>query len=232
MVGVDDHAANHMEVDMSASLRDHISLERQELADVLSGLSARNWEEPTLCVGWGVRDVVAHVTMPFRYSTVRFGAELVRAWGRFNVMADRCARRDAAAMSTADLVAVVRDNVDHPWKPPGGGYEGALTHEVIHGLDYTVPLGVDRRVPEDRLRLVLHDADTPKARKFFGIALAGVALVADDMDWSLGSGDPVHGAAQHLLLALCGRRLPAGLLRGLPAERFTSSTPQLRRGSK
>ena len=137
-------------------------------------------------------------------------------------MADRCARRDAAAMSTADLVAAVRNNADHPWKPPGGGYESALTHEVIHGLDYTVPLGINRRVPKDRLRIVLRDADTPKARKFFGIDLTGIRLIADDMDWSRGSGEPMRGAAQHLLLVMCGRRLPAGLLRGEPAECFTS----------
>jgi len=207
---------------LTASLRDHISGERQRLADVLSDLSEQRWHEATLCDGWRVRDVVAHVTMPFRYSTARFGVELVKARGRFNVMADRCARRDAAEMSTSDLVAAVRDNVDHPWKPPGGGYESALTHEVIHGLDYTVPLGIDRRVPQDRLQVVLQDADTPKARKFFGVDLAGVALVADDMAWSRGSGEPVHGAAQHLLLVLCGRRLSPGLLRGLPAARFTS----------
>jgi uncharacterized protein (TIGR03083 family) len=206
---------------LTASLRDHISLERQELADVLSGLSAQRWQESTLCAGWNVRDVVAHVTMPFRYSTARFAAELVKARGRFNVMADRCARRDAASMSAADLVAAVHDNADHPWKPPGGGYESALTHEVIHGLDYTVPLGVDRRVPQDHLRIVLHDADTPKARKFFRVDLTGVQLVADDMDWSRGSGEPIHGAAQHLLLVMCGRRIPAALLRGQPADRFT-----------
>ncbi|WP_371676358.1 hypothetical protein [Streptomyces sp. NBC_01276] len=46
--------------------------------------------------------------------------------------------------------------------------------------------------------------------------LTGIRLCADDIDWSHGSGDPVHGRAQDLLLVLFGRRLPAGTLNGGP----------------
>ncbi len=203
-----------------SEVRAMIAAERRDLADVLGGLPDRSWDMPTLCSGWRVREVVAHMTMPFRYSTLRFVAEIARSGGRFHRMADRCARRDAS-MEPDEFVSVLRDNATYPWKPPGGGFEGALTHDVVHGLDITVPLGIGRRVPEDRLRTVLVGLSTPKTLKYFGADLDGVELRADDVDWSFGAGTPLSGTAQDLLLVLCGRRLPAGLLHGEPSARFT-----------
>jgi uncharacterized protein (TIGR03083 family) len=203
-------------------IQEAIAAERRELAGVLAGLAARSWDTPTLCAGWRVREVVAHMTMPFRYSTARFVAEVLKSGGKFNRMADRCARRDAAA-ATDDLVAALRDNATYPWKPPGGGFEGALTHDVIHGLDFTVPLGSARRVPEERLRIVLQTITKPSTLKHFGVDLTGIELQADDIDWSFGSGTQVSGSAQDLALVLCGRKLPDGQLRGGPGTRFTNS---------
>lgn len=188
------------------ALREAIAAERRELADVLAGLPARAWDEPSLCAGWRVREVVAHMTMPFRYSLERFGEEMARSGGDFTAMSDRVARQDAGAMSPAELTAALRDNAGHPWQPPGGAPEAPLTHDVIHGLDFTVPLGVGRRVPGDRLRLVLDAVTSAVALGHFGVDLTGVRLVADDLDWSFGAGEPLSGAAQDLLLMIAGRR--------------------------
>ena len=203
-------------------LQNAIAGERRELAGVLAGLSARSWDTPTLCAGWRVREVVAHTTMPFRYAGPRFVLELLRSRGDFARMADRCARRDAAAMSTDELTRAVADNAEFPWRPPGGGFPAALTHEVVHGLDWTVPLGIDRQVPGERLRIVLDQLSGPRALKHFGANLRGVELVADDLDWRFGSGTPLSVAAQDLALVLAGRRLPAGRLLGRPAEQFSA----------
>jgi uncharacterized protein (TIGR03083 family) len=199
-----------------------IAAERRDLADVLSGLPPGSWDAPTLCAGWRVREVVAHMTMPFRYSTARFITEMARSRGNFHRMADRCARRDAA-MPAADLLAALRDNAEYPWKPPGGGLEGALVHDVIHGLDITVALGLGRTVPEDRLRIVLGVIMRPRTLRQFDADLTGIELRADDIDWSFGSGTPVTGPAQGLALVLCGRRLPEGRLHGEPSARFTNA---------
>ncbi len=202
-------------------IQDLIAAERRELAVVLEELAPSQWAEPTLCAGWRVAEAVAHMTMPFRVSTGRFVRELVKSGGRFNVMADRVARREAAELSREALVASLRDNADHPWRPPGGGAEGALSHDVIHGLDITTALQLDRRVPLDRLE-VIFAAMKPKQVKYFGTELTGIALRADDLDWSYGAGTPLTGAAQDLLLVLCNRRLPAGRLRGEPSARFST----------
>ena len=107
-------------------IRDSITAERRALAAMLAGLSAEQWDAPSLCDGWAVRHVVAHLTMPFRYSVLVFVLKLALAGGRFQRMSDAVARRDAMRPA-AELVAAVRDNAEHPWKPPGGGYEGALS---------------------------------------------------------------------------------------------------------
>jgi uncharacterized protein (TIGR03083 family) len=203
------------------TIRDMIAAQRTELAELLAGLPESGWDEPTLCAGWRVREVVAHITMPFRYGRGRFALELAKSRGQFNEMADRLARRDAAVMSPADLAGAVRSNIGHPWKPPGGGYTGALSHDLIHGLDITVPLGPGHPVPEDRLRLVLPESLADRSVRFFGVDLDGVELRARDMEWTLGSGVPLTGAAADLLLVMCGRRLPAGRLTGEPSARFT-----------
>ena len=203
------------------TIRDMIAAQRAELAEVLAGLPGPGWDEPTLCAGWRVREVVAHITMPFRYSRGRFALELARSRGRFNEMADRVARHDAARMSLTELAEAVSSNAGHPWKPPGGGYAGALAHDLIHGLDITVPLGIDRPVPEERLRLVLPGSLTDRSVKFFGVDLDGMELRAQDMDWTLGSGTPLTGTGADLLLVLCGRTLPPGRLTGEPSARFS-----------
>ncbi len=206
---------------MMDDIRDMIAAQRGELGELLAGLPAARWDEPTLCAGWRVREVVAHITMPFRYSGRRFAFELARSRGRFGEMADRLARRDADALTPGDLAGAVRSNVGHPWKPPGGGFEGALAHDVIHGMDITVPLGLGHTVPHERLRLVLPGSLSERSVRYFGVDLDGVELRADDMDWSLGSGAPLGGTAADLLLVLCGRSLPAGRLSGEASGRFT-----------
>ena len=204
-----------------AHLQPAVAAEFTSLADLLAAASDAQWDTPSLCDGWRVREVVAHITMPFRYGRGRFALELARSRGRFNEMADRVARHDAAAMSTADLTRAVRSNIGHPWKPPGGGYTGALAHDLIHGLDITVPLGLAGPVPGERLRLILPASLTDRSVRFFGVNLDGIELRAEDMDWTFGSGAPLTGEAADLLLVLCGRTLPPGRLAGEPSARFS-----------
>ncbi|GGV59274.1 hypothetical protein GCM10010277_62660 [Streptomyces longisporoflavus] len=200
-------------------IRKAVAAERRDLAALLDGLTPAQWEAPTLCAGWRVREVAAHMSLGFRYSLPKTLTELVKARGSLHRMTDRCARRDAAAHSTGRLAAFLRDNAEHPWQPPMAGIEGALGHDVVHGLDISVALGLERRVPLDRIDVLLKKV-TPRGTKFFGADVSGVELRADDLDWSYGSGTPLTGAAQDLLLVLYGRKLPAGHLRGELQSRF------------
>ncbi|MBT1185266.1 maleylpyruvate isomerase family mycothiol-dependent enzyme [Streptomyces sp. CJ_13] len=206
----------------NAELRAWIAAERRELADLLDTLRADQWDRPSLCAGWRVREVAAHMSLGFRLSLPATMGELARARGSLHRMTDRVARRDAAAHSTSELAAFLRGGAHHPWTPPIGGFPAALGHDTVHGLDITVALGLGRRVPEDRLRLLL-GAIRPSGLRFFGADISGVRLCAEDLDWSYGSGSPVYGAAQDLLLLAFGRRLPSGRLRGAASSRFTTA---------
>ena len=71
-----------------------IDAERSSVADLLDELSAEEWETPSLCAGWRVRDVAAHLTLA--QMGVRTAAvEILRARGDFNRMIRDSARRRA-----------------------------------------------------------------------------------------------------------------------------------------
>ena len=128
-------------------LQPAVAAEYLALADLLGAASGAEWETASLCDGWRVREVVAHMTMPARYSEEEFMAELRQCDFDFGRLSNRIAARDAE-LPTEQLAASLRAGVLHHWTPPGGGYHGALNHVVIHGLDVTVPLGVPRRSPD------------------------------------------------------------------------------------
>ncbi|MEU1825132.1 maleylpyruvate isomerase family mycothiol-dependent enzyme [Streptomyces abikoensis] len=194
---------------VTMDVRTAIASERRELADVLDGLTEDQWNAPSLCAGWRVREVAAHMSQGFRYSFGRTALELVRSGGGLHRMTDRLARRDAAALSRREIAQALRDNAHHPWTPPVGGLPAALGHDVVHGLDITVPLGLGRQVPEERLRIVFRTVQ-PSTLRFFKAKLEGVELRATDLEWSYGSGRTLTGPAQELLLLAYGRELPAG----------------------
>ena len=201
-----------------AHLQPAVAAEFTSLADLLAAASDAQWDTPSLCDGWRVREVVAHMTMAARYSEAEFMAELRRRDFDFTRLSNEVARRDAS-LPADELVANLRSDVMQGWTPPGGGYHGALNHVVIHGLDVTVPLGVPRRSPDETIRVVLDDLALGGGHAHFDIVINGRRLEASDLDWSHGSGPVLRGAAGDLALAMCGRAVPSGRLEGEPLQR-------------
>lgn len=189
----------------TADLVSETRAERERLAGLFGDLTPEQWDAASLCDGWRVREVVAHMTMPFRTKPLKVMGGLVRARFSFNRYADRDARSAAATMSEAELVGLLRRNIDHPWQPPGGGQAGALSHDVIHGLDVTEPLGLPSP-PAERLALVL-GSTRPRQLKYFGVDLGGTRLTAADSGVSIGDGpNVVEMTSKEMLLVVTGRR--------------------------
>ena len=67
---------------------DWVAAERRDLASMLAGLTPEQWDAPSLCAGWRSREVIAHITMPYRLSTPRILLKMVKARGNFNRMSD------------------------------------------------------------------------------------------------------------------------------------------------
>lgn len=195
------------------ALQPIVAAEYLALADMLESATEADWNSPSLCEGWRVREVIAHLTMPARYDQETFMAELRARNFDFGRLSNEIAARDAQ-LPTEDLKENLRTDVLLHWVPPEGGYHGALNHVVIHGLDVTVPLGVERRPPDDTMRIVLDDLTAGGIHEHFGTVIAEKRLEASDLDWSSGSGPVVRGTAADLALVLCGRTIPPGRIEG------------------
>jgi uncharacterized protein (TIGR03083 family) len=196
-------------------LQPAVAAEFLALADLLDLATDVQWDTPSLCEGWRVREVIAHMTMAARYPEDKFMAELQRCGFDFGRLSNEIASRDAE-LPTGELIANLRSEVMRTWTPPGSGYHGALNHVVIHGLDVTVPLGVPRRSPDDTIRVILDDLTEGGVHEHFGTSIDGRSLVATDLDWCYGSGPELRGKAEDIALVICGRTIPAGRIDGEP----------------
>jgi uncharacterized protein (TIGR03083 family) len=187
------------------TVAEQVAAELSELADLLATLPAVAWDAPSLCPGWRVREVVAHLTLPMHASAPVVILGLLRARGRWDVLADRLARLHAR-QTPEQLIAALRAPRMQAWTPPGGGATGALVHAVVHGLDITEALDLDRRPPSARAHIVLDGLTEPRSLSHFGVALDGLQLRAEDLEWSYGAGRLVSAPAVDLALILSGRR--------------------------
>ena len=202
---------------------------RRALADLLAGITDQQWEQPSLCSRWRVRDVAAHLALtPQSPGALRILAMGLRAGGDFDAL-NRDLAVAHAQRSTADLVAELVDLADSRRKPAITTLDNLLFDTLVHGQDIAVPLGIPLAMPLDAARegaaRVWRMGWPFWARR----RLRGLRLVATDVDWSAGEGAEVRGPVQALLLLLTGRRaaaLPA--LSGSGAERLAQGAAALR----
>ena len=178
--------------------------ERQELLELLVSLSEDQWRAPSLCEGWSVQDVVAHV---LSYEELRPRRLLKRfAQGLFHP--DRvnavgvCEYR---SRTPDELIDLLRRHLSPTGLTAGMGGAIALTDGMIHQQDIRRPLRLPREIPAERLRPALRTAlFSPILRGV--VRVRGVRLVATDMEWTFGGGPEVRGAAEALLMIIAGRR--------------------------
>ncbi|MGA9858672.1 MAG: maleylpyruvate isomerase family mycothiol-dependent enzyme [Solirubrobacteraceae bacterium] len=190
--------------------------QRLDLADLLEGLSVQQWSLPSLCAGWRIRDVAAHLALAHT-GPQRAAIDLVRAGGRFQTMIYDAARRHAA-LPPAELSAEIRAMAGSRRRAPGISYLEPLLDVLVHGQDIAVPLGRLRPMPTDAAAAVATRvwtmpwplATTFRARR----RLREVSLEATDIEWSVGVGAPVRGPIRALLMLLTGRTAAMNELTG------------------
>lgn len=195
------------------AMLDDVAAERCSLADQLEDLTDDEWAAPSLCAGWTVHDVVAHLTMSTRTSVPRVAWAVLRARGDFDrAFADE-ARERAARFGPDELVGQLRAMADVDRRLRLAGPLDPLNDLLVHGQDAMVPLGRERPVPADRAEPCLRHT---WAAPFVGAAtrFAGLRLVATDCAWSEGEGPEVRGPSSGLLLALNGRAAGLDRLEG------------------
>jgi uncharacterized protein (TIGR03083 family) len=191
--------------------------ERDQFVAELANLSQTQWETPSLCQGWSVRDLCCHLLMPYELGTARFLGSIVKARLSFDRLADQWVTRDRR--SGPDLAAALSVTTAASFAVPGAGPLAALAHLSIHSEDVRCPLGLPGAVAAPSAGLVLDDVTSGK-HSVGADRLSGLRFVATDADWSLGAGPEVSGTASTLLSALHGRRESAAVLTGAGADAF------------
>lgn len=194
--------------------------ERADLADFLSGLSPEQWDAPTLCSRWRVREVVAHIISYDDLSTLG----LVGRFARGRLLPDRVNElgvRRFDALDPDELLAEFRSHLDPVGLTAGFGGRVALVDGLIHHQDIRRPLGQPRDVPVERLAAALPFARSAPPIGAFWRA-RGLRLVATDLGWVAGRGLVVEGPAEALLLAIAGRAHAVDELSGAGQARLAA----------
>ena len=200
--------------------------ERRDLAEFLTTLTPEQWNAPTLCTRWRVRDVVAHIYSYEELGWAAVAARMVRSG--FNT--DRANARGVAALaarSSAELLAYARDHIQPRGLTALMGGRIALTDGMIHHQDIRRPFAQPRDIPPARLAAAL---DTARTAPTLAAAkrIHGLTLTATDLDWTTGEGPLVEGPGEALLMAIAGRHRITEELSGpgtsLLAERIRVTT--------
>ena len=177
---------------------------RLAVADLLEELDTPEWEEPSLCAGWRVRDVAGHLSLVPTITTW----DMVRAAprGRFNPhRINTLLARQYGDRPTHAIVERLRDHAHERRTARVLDVRDSLFDVAVHSQDIAVPLGRTLAVPVASARAGLDrvwEMGWPfRARQ----RLSGLRLTATDADWTVGDGPAVEGAALALLLLLTGR---------------------------
>lgn len=198
-----------------------VHAERRRLVADLRDLPIAQWRTPSLCPGWDVHDVLAHLVDTARTGRLMFVRELVRA--RFSF--DRANDVGVARERRADPQDTVRalDAVVPLTRTPPANLATRLVEAFVHGEDIRRPLGLVGTYPPDAVADALaYQVRTPMSFGGGRERVAGLRLVdtATDRAWGEAGADAVEGAGIDLLLAVSGRPVAAERLTGSGAARL------------
>jgi uncharacterized protein (TIGR03083 family) len=186
--------------------------ERASLASLLDSLSKREWETLSLCAGWRVRDVAAHLTLA-QMGLLPAVVAAARARGNFNRMIHDTALRQAR-LPVREYALRLRAMSGSRKKAPGVSHLESLIDVLVHGQDIAIPLGQSRPVPTEAA-MAAADRVWPDLFPWrAGRKLNGFRLAATDCSWSAGDGILVEGPIAAILLLLTGRTAGLSQLSG------------------
>jgi uncharacterized protein (TIGR03083 family) len=198
-------ARPHTGIDQQA-IAAAVTAERLGLCAVLDTLTGDAWETPSLCTGWTLHDVLAHLTLATSDTAWDFIKGAIKAHGSFDRMNADMASEQARRFAPHALVQQLRDSAASTRRAPLSSPIDPLVDVLVHGQDITRPLGRVHPVPPERAVPALNFAIT--SRWYGGTKrFRDVTLIATDTDWSAGTGDDeARGITGDLLLMATGRR--------------------------
>ena len=193
-----------------------VHAERKALASDMAGLSAEDWSRPSLCTGWSVRDVLAHMSATAKTTPANFFPKLIGSgfsFGRLQAKGIATQKGSTPEDTFANFESVVNSE-----KSPPGPPATILGETLVHSEDIRRALGIEHSYPTEA---VLEVADFYKGSNLIlgtKKRITGLKLQATDVDWSHGSGPEVSGPVVSLMMAMTGRKAVLGDLTGEGVE--------------
>ena len=197
-----------------------VHAERRALADDLEGLTPERWQTPSLCAGWTVHDVLAHMVATAKETPLGFFGGLIRSGFSMSRFTEGRIAAERAGGPAATLRAFRA--VETSTSAPPGPTLSWLGEALVHAEDIRRPLGIRHEYPVDAATAVT--AFYAGSNVLIGgrRRVAGLTLRATDTDWSIGSGPLVEGPAAALMLATTGRTAALDELTGPGVETLRS----------
>jgi len=181
-----------------------IHAERKSLAGDLRPLTEEQWDAASLCPGWTVRDVLAHMTSAASLTPPTFFTTLIGSGFSF----EKLQAKGIAAHrgdSPADTLAGF-DKVQISVKHPPGPANTWLGEVIVHSQDIRRPLGIEHQYNTEALVQVADFYKGSNALIGSKNRIAGLTLRATDADWSHGTGPEVSGPMLSLVMSMTGRK--------------------------
>ncbi len=200
-----------------------IDTHRGATADLLATLSDQDWCQPSLCDGWTVRDVAAHLTLQQLGLVDGLRMALRHGVRDLNRTIREAARVNASA-DPAELIGGLRDTIGSRRHNIGLTPRETLIDILVHSQDIAIPLRRELPLPQvaagEAASRVWSYAGGRKAAVFRALPVREVRLEASDIAWEIGVGPLARGPISAVLLALTGRRPGVDGLTGPGAERL------------
>jgi uncharacterized protein (TIGR03083 family) len=180
-----------------------IHTERRALAADLQTMTRDQWDMPSLCSNWTVRDVLAHMTSAATLTPPSFFGKLIASGFSFDKVQESgvAAQRGSSPAETLAHFEGVMDSVKHP---PGPNTTW-LGEVIVHSEDIRRPLGIKHSYPTDAVVAVAHFYQGSNMLIGSKRRISGLTLQATDAEWSHGTGPEVAGPILSLVLAMTGR---------------------------
>jgi uncharacterized protein (TIGR03083 family) len=201
----------------------YVHTERAALAEMLAGLTPDEWETESLCLGWRVRDVAAHVISSASITPAQQARALLHGkldFDRSNLMEGR--RRGLAAPDA--ILADYHTYSTSRRRPLGTRAVDPLLDVLVHTQDIAIPLGRVHAMPTEAAATAAQRVWAAPFPFSARTRLAGFHLAATDIPWEAGSGPLVEGPIEALLMLLTGRRAWLNRLSGPGKQSLPTST--------
>lgn len=193
---------------------DTVVAERLALRGHLRDLTAQEWDHPSLCAGWRVRDVAAHVISAPQLTWGPTLRAMTTMWRGYNGAILRDGQR-RGSVPVAEILAQFDRWAEVRRGPATVTHVEPLVDVLVHTQDILRPLHRVHPVPPraaavaaDRCRLLAPLFGTRSTAR-------SVRMRATDTDWERGRRGPLlEGPVAELLMVCAGRPARTELLSG------------------